>query len=185
MQVRILCATALGNSVLLQLCNKSQFIMAQKEIIDTYAPRTHFAMFVHIQAEQLFFIHIFLLKAMCWYHVILWADVNLRHVAKHRWHFQTNMRWSWCVDANLHKDWWRQKGQIQLCLETILAWRVSLLHEYHCDNTQFWPEFQYIFQKVLGWNANKIYIVSTISYSSWKHISLGLVLAKVSKERNR
>lgn len=53
MQVRILCATALGNHVALPpryYSNKSQFmIMTQEEIIDTYASGTRCATFMHIQ----------------------------------------------------------------------------------------------------------------------------------------
>lgn len=57
MQVRILCATALGNHVALQpsyYCNKSQFmIMTQEEIVDTYASGTRCATFMHIQRGHL------------------------------------------------------------------------------------------------------------------------------------
>lgn len=53
MRVRILCATALGNHVVLQLCyycNKSRFmIMTQEEITDTHASRTRGVTFMHIQ----------------------------------------------------------------------------------------------------------------------------------------
>lgn len=53
MQVRILCATALGNRVVLPPCyysNKSQFmIMTQEEIIDTYASGARCETFMHIQ----------------------------------------------------------------------------------------------------------------------------------------
>jgi len=66
MQVRILCATALGNRVVLQprhYCNKSQFmIMTQEEIIDTQASGTHCKMFMHIQLKCLSLLHSFPLK---------------------------------------------------------------------------------------------------------------------------
>ncbi len=66
MQVRILCATALGNHVVLQpcyYCNKSQFmIMTQEEIIDTYASGTRCATFMHIQHGHLSLFHTLLIR---------------------------------------------------------------------------------------------------------------------------
>lgn len=58
MQVRILCATALGNHVVRQpcyYCNKSQFmIMTEEEIIDTYASGTRCGVkLMHIQHGHL------------------------------------------------------------------------------------------------------------------------------------
>lgn len=66
MQVRILCATALGNHVVLQLCyysNKSQFmIMTQEEITDTYASGTRCARFMHIQRGHFSLFHTLLIR---------------------------------------------------------------------------------------------------------------------------
>lgn len=68
MQVRILCATALGNHVVLQpcyYCNKSQFmIMTQEEIIDTYASGTRCALFMHIQRGHLSLFHTLLIREL-------------------------------------------------------------------------------------------------------------------------
>lgn len=90
MQVRILCATALGNHVAVQpcyYCNKSQFmIMTQEEIIGTYASGTGCATFMHIQSGHLGSTLCSSENSRVTY-VIMWGDVNLRQATKQQMTF--------------------------------------------------------------------------------------------------
>lgn len=77
MEVRKLCATALGNRVALQpwyYCSKQFMVMTQEEIIDTYASGTHIGTFMHIQRRYFSLSHTYCSAA----YVTVWGDANPR-----------------------------------------------------------------------------------------------------------